>query len=165
MTMAPIWIGPIWRRYPLLILIYRHQVNPNSSLRFTTNDHHWQNQPGHWFAHIPPRDEDEQDDPDDSDGPHRSVPNAKLLNELYAAAGKSKQHMPSLKSLELKLNLDLGEHRFIYYFDRVQQRYTIVVESSVIFEFSDEALDAWGFDKEAVNSFKEGDVNIIEVLL
>jgi hypothetical protein len=121
--------------------------------------------PGQWFAHAAPRDEEVQDDPHDTDGPHSSIPDIKLLNELYTAAGEAKQHMPSLKYLELKLDLDLGEHTFIYNFDKAQQRYILALESSVGFDISSEVAGAWGFDREAVNSFKEGDVNVIEVLL
>ena len=92
-----------------------------------------------------------QDDPFYYDDIIYSIPQPKLLNELYAAAGKAKQHMPSLKYMEL--TLDIGEHSFLYYFDRVRKRNMIALESTVAFEFSNEVAEAWGFRLDEVHLF------------
>lgn len=94
-----------------------------------------------------------QDDPYYYDDIIYSIPQPKLLNELYAAAGKAKQHMPSLKSMELTLNIDLGEHSFLYYFDGMRKRNMIALESTVAFEFSNEVAEAWEFSLDAVDLF------------
>lgn len=83
------------------------------------------------------------------------MPNPKLLNELYAAAGKAKQHMPSLKSMHLTPDVDIIKHKFIYYFDQERKRNMIALESGMPFGFSEEVAEAWGFSLHAVNSFTQ----------
>ncbi|OBT64547.1 hypothetical protein VE03_05284, partial [Pseudogymnoascus sp. 23342-1-I1] len=96
---------------------------------------------GQHFATIPPPDPSTQDDPDDYDPfnhSHRvyyTLPNAPPLNELYAAAGRARQHMPVLKSLKLTLGIDKGTHEFVYGYDYQVKRTGVFLESSVAFEF------------------------------
>ncbi|OBT71449.1 hypothetical protein VF21_10596 [Pseudogymnoascus sp. 05NY08] len=113
---------------------------------------------GQWFANRTSPEVVAYVDPDDDYGysTYYSMPDPKLLNELYAAAGKAKQHMPSLKSMHLTLNVDIGKHKFTYYFDQERKRNMIALESSIPFGFSEEVAEAWGFSLDEVNSFKDG---------
>lgn len=97
---------------------------------------------GEWFANVACPGEVTEDDPDNYGPDIYSIPNPILLNKLYAAAGKAKQHMPSLKSLELKLNINLGEHKFMHGFNYQQKRITIALESTTPFEFSTAVAEA-----------------------
>lgn len=93
------------------------------------------------------------------------MPNPNPLNGLYAAAGKAKKHMPSLKSMELILKVDFGRHRFIYYFDQGRKRNMIALESSMPFGFSKEVAEAWGFSLPEGETPKEEDMFITEVIV
>ncbi|OBT49286.1 hypothetical protein VE00_00278 [Pseudogymnoascus sp. WSF 3629] len=119
---------------------------------------------GQWFANRAPPEVVAYVDPDDDDGycTYYAMPNPKLLNELYAAAGKAKQHTPSLKSMHLTLDVDIGKHKFIYYFNQERKRNMITLESGIPFEFSEEVAEAWGFSLDAVNSIKEGNMTFYE---
>ncbi|OBT86810.1 hypothetical protein VE02_03916 [Pseudogymnoascus sp. 03VT05] len=129
---------------------------------------------GQWFANPASPEVVAYIDPDDDDGDYSDydMPNLKLLNEFYAAAGKAKQHMPSLKYMNLTLNVDLGGHKFTYYFDQERKRNMLSLDSSIPFGFSEEVAEAWGFSLDAVNSFKErnttfdeGNVTVNEVVV
>lgn len=56
--------------------------------------------------------------------------------------------------MELTLKVDRGGHKFIYYFDQERKRNIVALESTILFEFSEEVAKAWGFSLDAVNSFK-----------
>lgn len=74
--------------------------------------------------------------------------------------------------MHLTLNVDLGKHEFIYYFDQGRKRNMLALESSMPFGFSEEVAEAWGLSLDAVNSytwgnitFNEGCVTVNEVIV
>jgi hypothetical protein len=64
--------------------------------------------------------------------------------------------------MHLTLDVDIGKHKFIYYFNQERKRNMITLESGIPFEFSEEVAEAWGFSLDAVNSFKEGNMTFYE---
>lgn len=127
---------------------------------------------GQWFANIGSHEEiDEEDfepfgyDSDYDKHTFFSIPEPKLLNEFYVAAGKARQHMPSLKRMKLNLCTDCGLHQFLYGFDSERNSITIAVWSRVAFGFTNEVAEAWGFSLDKVNSFMRGDINVTEVIV
>lgn len=169
MAIVLIRIGLTWKKYQLIIRFYRHLVISLTLPSYaTTNRSTNRFELGQWFAHVAPSDQEVQEDPNDTDDDHaRSIPDAKLLNELYAAAGHARQHMPNLKFLDLTLKLHCGWHALSYGFDKSQKRHTLILESDVDFAFSSEVARAWRFDKESVclSMGGYGNTFITEVLL
>lgn len=132
----------------------------------------WLTFSGQWFANIgPPEEVDEEDfepfgyDPNYDELIFYSIPEPKLLNEFYVAAGKARQHMPSLKRMRLSLSISRAQHRFLYGFDRERNSITIAIWSRIAFEFTNEVAEAWGFSLDKVNSFVRDGTNITEVIV
>lgn len=63
--------------------------------------------------------------------------------------------MPALNSLDLNLDIDLGNHNFMYGFDYRVKRVGVFLDSSVPFEFSSEVAEAWGFGLGDVRVWEE----------
>jgi hypothetical protein len=78
--------------------------------------------------------------------------------------------MPILKSLDLTLdvqfNRNFHSHKFTYYFEKERNRSSIAVHSSTAFrfKFSDGVAEAWGFSKDAVESYKEDYTTVTKVI-
>jgi hypothetical protein len=78
--------------------------------------------------------------------------------------------MPILTSLDLTLdvrfNCKFHSYKFTYYFEKERNMSSIAVHSSTAFrfKFSDGVAEAWGFSKDAVESYKEDYTTVTKVI-